>query len=96
MWSAWVGLLPESSGLGDTAASIPAGGGPVREAYRVSRTAVPGRFARLPGPPLPVRQNGRMSPLVAHGHMAFAGGAFAFGCALPYSLLYAVVMAAWT
>ncbi|AYG81554.1 hypothetical protein DWB77_03705 [Streptomyces hundungensis] len=38
MCGAWVGPLRGSSGLGDTAASIPAGGGPVREANSASRT----------------------------------------------------------
>lgn len=32
MGVAWVGLLHRISGLGDTAASFPAGGGPAREA----------------------------------------------------------------
>lgn len=36
MSPAWVGPLRlETSGLGDTAVSIPAGGGPVREVNRV-------------------------------------------------------------
>lgn len=85
-----------SSGLGDTAAPIPAGGEPVREAHNVSRAVARyARVVRFPSP-LPARQNGRMTTLVVHRHLAFAGGAFTFRCALPYSLLYAVVMAAWT
>lgn len=37
---AWVGPWHEASGLGDTAASFPAGGGTVREVNSTSRTVV--------------------------------------------------------
>ena len=42
MGPAWVGPLYWTSGLGDTAASFPAGGGTVREAEAASRTVVSG------------------------------------------------------